>query len=251
MARATPILTNFTGGELSPLLFGRSDLKRYYNSLALCENFICLPQGPVDRRGGTRFIAAAKHSDRDHAMIDFEFNGAVCPGGLGVHPFGCYANVARATARGVELTGDFRPTPDLALTASYTHLATRVDDPGFSSGAGDAFVDGKALIRRPRHSARLDGHARVADRVGLGLGVTYLGERADVDFRPFPSVRTRLRGVVTLDADATIDLLREAAGRPGITATLRGENLTDARYSTVVGFRARGRAVFAGLRVGI
>ena len=193
--------------------------------------------------GGALTLAVNYFDQRFRNLI--QYDGGAAPGAP------TYANVARATARGVELTGDFRPTPDLALTASYTHLATRVDDPGFSSGAGDAFVDGKALIRRPRHSARLDGHARVADRVGLGLGVTYLGERADVDFRPFPSVRTRLRGVVTLDADATIDLLREAAGRPGITATLRGENLTDARYSTVVGFRARGRAVFAGLRVGI
>ncbi|MBK7783486.1 MAG: TonB-dependent receptor [Gemmatimonadetes bacterium] len=193
--------------------------------------------------GGALTLAVNYFDQRFRNLI--QYDGGAAPGAP------TYANVARATARGVELTGDFRPTPDLALTASYTHLATRVDDPGFSSGAGDAFVDGKALIRRPRHSARLDGHARVADRVGLGLGVTYLGERADVDFRPFPSVRTRLRGVVTIDADATIDLLREAAGRPGITATLRGENLTDARYSTVVGFRARGRAVFAGLRVGI
>ncbi|MBK7348856.1 MAG: TonB-dependent receptor [Gemmatimonadetes bacterium] len=193
--------------------------------------------------GGALTLAVNYFDQRFRNLI--QYDGGAAPGAP------TYANVARATARGVELTGDFRPTPDLALTASYTHLATRVDDPGFSSGAGDAFVDGKALIRRPRHSARLDGHARVTDRVGLGLGVTYLGERADVDFRPFPSVRTRLRGVVTLDADATIDLLREAAGRPGITATLRGENLTDARYSTVVGFRARGRAVFAGLRVGL
>ena len=193
--------------------------------------------------GGAVVLAVSYFDQRFRNLI--QYDGAAAPGTPN------YANVARATARGLEVSGEFRPTPDLTLTASYTRLRTRVDDPGFSAGAGDAFVDGKELIRRPAHSARVDGRARLADRVGLGLGVSYIGERADVDFRPFPSVRTRLRGVVTLDADATVDLLREHPGRPSLAATLRGENLTDVRYSTVVGFRARGRAVLAGLRVGM
>ncbi len=193
--------------------------------------------------GGAVTLAMTYFDQRFRNLI--QYDGAAAPGAPN------YANVARATARGLEFTGEFRPAPTLALSASYTRLTTRVDDPGFSAGAGDVFVDGAELIRRPRHSARLDGRARLADRLGLGLGVTYLGERADVDFRPFPSVRTRLRGVVTLDADAALDLLREAAGQPSLAATFRGENLTGARYSTVVGFRARGRALFAGFRVGM
>ncbi len=191
-----------------------------------------------------RLTFAANYFDQRFRNL-IQYNGGAAPGSPN------YSNVARATARGVELTGDFRPARHIVIAASYTRLMTRVDDPGFSSGAGDAFVDGKQLIRRPKHSARLDARARLFDRLGAGLGMTYLGRRADVDFRSFPSIRTVLPGVVTLEADAELDLLRPAAGRPWLTATLRAENLTDRRYETVVGFRGRGRAVYAGARVGI
>ncbi|WP_428247219.1 hypothetical protein [Ferrovibrio sp.] len=70
----TPIITSFAGGEVSPFMYGRQDHKRTYVSAATVENFICLPQGPVDRRGGTRFVAAAKFPDRDFQLVDFEFN---------------------------------------------------------------------------------------------------------------------------------------------------------------------------------
>jgi hypothetical protein len=74
MARAHPIITNFTGGELSAYLDGRTDLSRYYNGARVCENFLCLPQGPADRRGGTRFINAAKHADKRGRLVPFEFS---------------------------------------------------------------------------------------------------------------------------------------------------------------------------------
>lgn len=186
-------------------------------------------------------VLAANYFDQRFRNL-IQYDGAASPGAPN------YQNVARATARGVELTANLRPAPGVTVAASYTRLSTRVDDPGFDTGAGAVFVDGQPLIRRPRHSARLDGFATVARRVGLGVGVNYLGARDDVDFRPFPSVRTRLRGVLTVDADASVEL---RAARPGVSALVRGENLLDARYQTVVGFRARGRNLLAGLRVGL
>jgi outer membrane receptor protein involved in Fe transport len=78
-----------------------------------------------------------------------------------------------------------------------------------------------------------------------------VASREDVDFRPFPSVRTTLPAYVTLDVDAAVDLLREAGGDPGITATFRVENLFNERYEMVLGFPARGRAILAGARFGI
>lgn len=44
--------SNFTGGELGPRFLGRRDLKAYASSLALCENLLPLPQGPIIRRPG-------------------------------------------------------------------------------------------------------------------------------------------------------------------------------------------------------
>jgi vitamin B12 transporter len=162
-----------------------------------------------------------------------------------------YQNISRATSRGVEVIGDLRPTAWLAVTASYTYLRTNVEDAGAAGGVGTTFEEGKPLVRRPRHSARLDARTRFADRVSLGVAANYIGKRDDVDFGPFPSVRVELDSYVSLDADASFDLIHQASGRPGITATLRAENLFDEEYDTVFGYHSRGRALFAGFRLGL
>lgn len=162
-----------------------------------------------------------------------------------------YQNVSRATSRGVEIIGDLRPTTWLAVTASYTWLKTNVADAGAAGGPGTSFEEGKPLVRRPKHSARLDARSRVADRLSLGVAANYVGKRDDIDFGPFPSVRVELPSYVSLDADASLDLVHQANRRPGITATVRAENLFDKQYDTVLGYRGRGRAIFAGFRLGL
>lgn len=43
---------NFTSGEIGPRFLGRRDLKAYASALALAENMLPLPQGPIIRRPG-------------------------------------------------------------------------------------------------------------------------------------------------------------------------------------------------------
>lgn len=74
MPRSSPIITSFVGGELSPYLYGRTDLSRYFSSCRRVENFIPLPQGAAERRGGTRFVAQAKYRDRRVRLLPFEFS---------------------------------------------------------------------------------------------------------------------------------------------------------------------------------
>lgn len=193
--------------------------------------------------GGWVTVAANYFDQRFKNLI--QYNVGAAPGAPN------YENVARATSRGFELLADLRPAASVTFAASYTYLRTRVEDAGFSTGTGDVYVDGEELIRRPSHSARLDGRFRPVDRVGFGLAVNYVGERDDVDFQPFPSVRTRLSAYLLVDADLSLDILRHSARSPSVTATLRGENLFDKSYQTVVGFPGRGRAVFLGARVGL
>lgn len=161
-----------------------------------------------------------------------------------------YRNVARASSRGLEVEAALHPAPGTTLSASYTWLRTRVDDAGLSSGAGATFVEGKALLRRPAHALRMDARTRVAGRAFLGVAVQYTGTRDDVDFRPFPSIRTTLAAYTLLEADLAVDLRRTRTGTPAVSALLRGENLLDADYRTVVGFPGRGRLVQAGVRLG-
>ena len=54
--------TNFTGGEISPRLLGRSDMVRYGNGARTIRNFVVQKHGGLDRRPGTAFVAKTKHS---------------------------------------------------------------------------------------------------------------------------------------------------------------------------------------------
>jgi hypothetical protein len=48
----------FSGGEVSPQLYGRFDLTRISQALATCRNFIALPHGPAANRPGTEMVRA-------------------------------------------------------------------------------------------------------------------------------------------------------------------------------------------------
>lgn len=72
--RANLIKTNFTAGEISPRLMGRVDIARYANGAKIIENAVCVVQGGVVRRPGTRFAAAAKYGDRKARLIPYVFN---------------------------------------------------------------------------------------------------------------------------------------------------------------------------------
>lgn len=74
MSRTTPIQTNFTGGEISPRLYGRVDLQKYATSVERCENFIIFPHGGITKRSGTRFISEVKYSNRITKLIPFIFS---------------------------------------------------------------------------------------------------------------------------------------------------------------------------------
>lgn len=64
MLKITTSQTNFTGGELSPWLLGRSDIDRYLNGAEVMENFVVRHQGGVVRRRGTQLIDSRIHPDR-------------------------------------------------------------------------------------------------------------------------------------------------------------------------------------------
>jgi len=74
MPRAAPIQSNFNGGVVTPLIFGRPDLDKYGTGLKTCLNFVPLIQGPVERRPGTGYIAEVKDSTKAVRVVRFEFS---------------------------------------------------------------------------------------------------------------------------------------------------------------------------------
>ena len=74
MARVAVELTNFTGGELSPRLDGRTDLTKYTSGCSTLENLIVYPHGAAARRPGTTFVAEVANSANKTRLIPFEFS---------------------------------------------------------------------------------------------------------------------------------------------------------------------------------
>jgi len=74
MAKASPAFTNFTAGELSPRLDGRTDISKYFNGCKKLQNFLVHPHGGASRRPGTIFVREVKDSADNARLIPFEFN---------------------------------------------------------------------------------------------------------------------------------------------------------------------------------
>lgn len=74
MARASPILTNFTGGEFSPRLAGRVDFRKYFDACKTLQNMIIHPHGGATRRPGTYFVAEVRYPLKFTRLIPFEYS---------------------------------------------------------------------------------------------------------------------------------------------------------------------------------
>ena len=75
MARFVSMQTNFTAGELDPLVRARVDIDSYKNALETAKNVICQPQGGVTRRPGTKFINELGGTPASGVrLVSFEFS---------------------------------------------------------------------------------------------------------------------------------------------------------------------------------
>lgn len=75
MPRVTHNQTNFTAGELSPKLYGRVDIAKYGNGVALLQNMIPLIQGGAISRNGTRYVSPTRYGALSNSrLIPFVFN---------------------------------------------------------------------------------------------------------------------------------------------------------------------------------
>ena len=74
MARVNLIKSSFSAGEISPLLYGRTELEVYNKAVETLDNMIVLPQGTITKRPGTRFVKEVKDSSARTILIPFQFS---------------------------------------------------------------------------------------------------------------------------------------------------------------------------------
>lgn len=74
MPRLSLQQTNFTAGELSPRLYGRTDVDKYSNAAKFMENAHPLVHGGATRRAGTRFAQETKTSSKKSRLVEFIYS---------------------------------------------------------------------------------------------------------------------------------------------------------------------------------
>lgn len=134
------IQTSFTGGELAPALFGRTDVAQYANACALVENFLIRPYGPLISTPGTEFINACKTGGSTGIvrLIEFVFSRTdsyIIEMGVGYLRF--FTNGAVVVSPGT--------TP---YEVSHTYTAAEIPDIQFSQ------LNDVIYLAHPSHSTQ-------------------------------------------------------------------------------------------------
>lgn len=135
------------------------------------------------------------------------------------------ANVGRARASGIELTGEWLVTDDTRLYANYTLTDTK------------DFDTDEALLRRPRDKASVGFDQYFWGRTArLGGQYLFVGDRLDTrDFVLDQYSLVNLNGSLYLTEQAEL--------------FARLDNVTDERYEEIRGYGVQGIAGYAGLNL--
>ena len=73
-SRHEPIQDSFNGGIWSPRMHGRTSIEKYRTACADLLNFNLMPQGPIHRRSGARFVGELADSSKKGWLIPFVFS---------------------------------------------------------------------------------------------------------------------------------------------------------------------------------
>jgi outer membrane receptor protein involved in Fe transport len=171
---------------------------------------------------------------QDIISFFFDPTGTVtCPFGSGME-----VNTDRASARGVNISGQLHPVRWLRLTGNYSYDNTRVL---FSPNAFDQTeTPGNHLLRRPVNSGSVEINVSVR-RLNFNALVYFSGVRTDSDFVGLGL--TRNPGYGRLDCAASYRVRRE------VSLFVRGTNLLNKQYEETLGFPALGRQIIGGIKL--
>ena len=74
MPKLWTILNNFTGGEVSPEVWGRTETDQWPTMLEEMRNMFCNPRGGAQRRDGMRFVLPTKNPEENSRLVPFVFS---------------------------------------------------------------------------------------------------------------------------------------------------------------------------------
>jgi outer membrane cobalamin receptor len=152
-------------------------------------------------------------------------------------------NIANARARGVELSGAWRPSVVLGVTTTYTFLSTEIREVDGSSTAPPPYSVGDRLPRRPRHQGTIDVNWSL-NRAAAFLQLLMRGQTLDVEpaFGAFGGLYDN-PGYAVVHLGASFRVAR------GVSVLGRVMNLFDTSYEEILGYFAPGRTAYLGVRL--
>jgi vitamin B12 transporter len=179
-----------------------------------------------------RVVLSATYFNRDSRdLIEFfdctpQDRSSLCT----TDPFGYYANVARASARGAELQAAVNPSDQLSLSANYTLTDTEDRSPGSATF-------GNQLPRRPKSTANAMATYRWPSRLSTSVGARYASRSFD-----------DAANTIALGGYVLVDLKISYALGDRLELYGRVDNATGKHYETAYLYGTYGRVGFAGVR---
>lgn len=151
-----------------------------------------------------------------------------------------YVNLDKQKDHGAELELLFKPSNKISIKAFYSFVDGKITTQ--QNGKDTTYFN---LIRRPKHSAGINGGVNLTDRLFASVNLSWFGEREDgyFDATTFQTVN------VTLDSYLLIDIYAEYAiykNRIKLFADLR--NVAKSKYNETAGFNTLGFNGYGGIR---
>ena len=198
------IQTNFTSGELSPMMKGRVDVTKYDGGAAEITNFIPTQFGTLAKTPGTEFIGEVRDSTEAARLIPFQFSTEqTYILELNDSYMRFYRNRARIIGSNIVITG---------ITNA---------DPGVVTAVGHGLSDGDTtVINDVQGMTELNGNTyKVANKTNDTFELTDPATDEDIDTTNYGTYETDTDSVLILHGDLTI----EDASASAQTVTANGD----------------------------
>jgi vitamin B12 transporter len=193
-----------------------------------------------------RFFARATYFNNDY-VDQIAFRSGVAGDGIPE-----YINIDGSKADGWELEWALqRPVAGLTASASYAHVDHRVVT---NLSTSQQFQPGQPLLRRPRNAGAIRA-TFVRGRVAVNGDARFAGDRHDHSFLSLRTVpNAQMPSPITTDITVNtgytvIGLGVDVAAHPRVSVFVRGNNIANRSYDSVLGYPALPRAFVLGARV--
>ncbi len=253
-------LVPFRNGGVSSLkVFG--NLGKGIKSPSLSERFggpfaDPAPDLEVERaRTGDLGVEATFASQRFRALVTYfnnDYTGQIAyRGGVAGDGVSEYINIDGSKADGWEAEWMLqRPVLGVTASASYALVDHRVVT---NISTSQQFQPGQPLLRRPKHAGAVRA-SWVHGRASVSFNARIVGDRHDNSFLSLHTVPNAARPTaITTDITvnpgyAVMGLALDIRAHDTVTLFVRGDNIGDEAYESVLGYPALPRALVAGAR---